>query len=114
MRPDACEAWIFSAADTTCYARGVGLLCVAAAHCASAVAEALEKETGYFRKNQYRMRYQEMREDGWAIGTGIVESGAEQFKARFTGPGMRWSRDGAESYYRRSSTGRERQEETLS
>ena len=71
-------------------------LSVAAPHCASAVAEALEKEAGYFRKNQYRMRYQEMREDGWAIGSGMVESGAKQFKARFTGPGMRWSRDGAE------------------
>jgi hypothetical protein len=61
-----------------------------------AVAEALEKEAGYFGKNQRRMRYQEMREDGWAIGSGMVESGAKQFKARFCGAGMRWSRDGAE------------------
>jgi hypothetical protein len=26
----------------------------------------------------------------------MVESGAKQFKHRFTGPGMRWSRSGAE------------------
>lgn len=59
-------------------------------------ADELEKEAGYFHKNQRRMRYQEMREDGWVIGSGMVESAAKQFKARFTGPGMRWSRSGAE------------------
>jgi hypothetical protein len=60
------------------------------------VAEELRKEAGYFRKNQRRMNYQEMREEGWAIGSGMVESAAKQFKARFAGPGMRWSRPGAE------------------
>ena len=61
-----------------------------------AIAEALMTEAGYFRNNQRRMQYQEMREDGWAIGSGMVESAAKQFKARFAGPGMRWSRTGAE------------------
>jgi hypothetical protein len=61
-----------------------------------AIAEALRKQAGYFRNNQRRMQYQEMREDGWAIGSGMVESAAKQFKARFAGPGMRWSRSGAE------------------
>jgi hypothetical protein len=60
------------------------------------IAEALKTEAGYFRKNQRRMQYQEMREDGWAIGSGMVESAAKQFKARFAGPGMHWSRSGAE------------------
>ena len=60
------------------------------------VAENLHKEAKYLLKNQRRMNYQEMREDGWAIGSGMVESAAKQFKARFTGPGMRWSRPGAE------------------
>ena len=59
-------------------------------------ADELGKEAGYFHKNQRRMRYQEMREDGWVIGSGMVESAAKQLKARFTGPGMRWSRSGAE------------------
>ena len=62
-----------------------------------AIAEELAKEAQYFRNNQRRMNYQEMREEGWAIGSGMVESGAKQFKARFTGPGMRWSRSGAEN-----------------
>jgi len=42
------------------------------------------------------MDYLEMRIQGWVIGSGMVESGAKQFKARLAGPGMRWSRSGAE------------------
>jgi hypothetical protein len=38
------------------------------------------------------MDYLTCREEGYLIGSGTVESGAKQFKARFTGPGMRWSR----------------------
>jgi hypothetical protein len=68
----------------------------AAARTRPVIADTLKKEAGYFLKNQRRMNYQEMREDGWVIGSGMVESGAKQFKARFTGPGMRWSREGAE------------------
>lgn len=43
------------------------------------------------------MNYLEMREGEWPIASGVVESGAKQFKARFAGPGMRWSRTGAEN-----------------
>lgn len=52
---------------------------------------------GYFRTNSQRMNYIEMREEEWPIGSGMVESGAKQFKTRFSGPGMRWSRTGAEN-----------------
>lgn len=48
----------------------------------------------YFRNNAKRMQYMEFREDGFLIGSGVVESAAKQFKARFTGPGMQWSRNG--------------------
>ena len=58
--------------------------------------EALLREAGYFEHNQHRMNYMELREEGWLVGSGVVESGAKQFKDRFTGPGMRWSRLGAE------------------
>ncbi len=68
----------------------------AAAQQHATAGEDLEREAGYFRNNSHRMNYQEMREDGWVIGSGMVESGAKQFKARFTGPGMRWSRAGAD------------------
>jgi hypothetical protein len=43
----------------------------------------------YFRTNQHRMNYIEMWEEEWPIGSGMVESGTKQFKARFSGPGMR-------------------------
>ena len=42
------------------------------------------------------MQYQDCRDAGWPIGSGMVESGAKQFKARGTGPGMRWRRPGAQ------------------
>ena len=48
----------------------------------------------YFQHNHKRMQYRAFREDGFPIGSGMVESAAKQFKARFTGPGMRWSRKG--------------------
>ena len=56
----------------------------------------LRTEADYFDKHQRRMQYLEFREDGYPIGSGMVESEAKQFKARFSGPGMRWSRKGAE------------------
>ncbi len=55
-----------------------------------------DTEAGYFAVNHRRMNYMELREQGWVIGSGMIESGGKQFKARFAGPGMRWSRDGAE------------------
>jgi hypothetical protein len=55
-----------------------------------------DAEAGYFETNQRRMNYMALREEGWVIGSGMIECGAKQFKARFAGPGMRWSRDGAE------------------
>lgn len=57
-------------------------------------AEALLTQATYFQNNKRRMNYLELREDGYLLGSGMIESGAKQFKARFTGPGMRWSRDG--------------------
>jgi hypothetical protein len=59
--------------------------------------DALTREASYFRTNQLRMNYLEMREEEWPIGSGMVESAAKQFKSRFDAPGMRWSRTGAEN-----------------
>ncbi len=60
------------------------------------VAKELRTEAGYFENNQRRMQYLELREEGFPIGSGMVESGCKQFRARFNGAGMRWSRAGAE------------------
>jgi hypothetical protein len=62
-----------------------------------AVESALAREAAFFRNHHLRMNYLELREGAWLIGSGMVESGAKQFKARFAGPGMRWSRQGAEN-----------------
>lgn len=56
----------------------------------------VDAQAGYFETNHRRMNYMALREEGWVIGSGMIESGAKQFKARFAGPGMRWSRDGAQ------------------
>ena len=60
-------------------------------------AEDLKREAGYFRQHQHRMNYLEMREEDWIIGSGMVEGGAKRYQARLCGPGMRWSRKGAEN-----------------
>jgi hypothetical protein len=60
-------------------------------------AEGLKREAGYFRQHQRRMNYLEMREEDWIIGSGMVEGGAKRYQARLCGPGMRWSRKGAEN-----------------
>ena len=58
----------------------------------------LKAEAGYFRNNQRRMQYQEFREEGYPIGSGTVESGCKQLVTmRMKGPGMRWSRSGAQN-----------------
>jgi hypothetical protein len=55
----------------------------------------LEDHALYFHNHQRRMQYQQFRTDGYPIGSGTVESGIKQYKARLTGAGMRWSRIGA-------------------
>jgi len=59
-------------------------------------AEELQKEAAYLEEHQRRMQYLELREDGFVIGSGMVECGGKQFKSRFCGPGMRWGRTGIE------------------
>jgi hypothetical protein len=56
----------------------------------------LRREAGYFDDNYRRMQYLETREDDLPIGSGPVESACKQYRARLAGPGMRWSRPGAE------------------
>lgn len=61
-----------------------------------AQASELRTEAGYFETHKRRMEYLDRRMDGWILGSGMVESAAKQYQARFKGPGMRWSRTGAE------------------
>ena len=59
-------------------------------------ADVLRREAGYFQENYRRMQYLELREEGFPIGSGMVESACKQFRARLAGSGMRWSRPGLE------------------
>lgn len=63
----------------------------------SVAADVVRQEAGYFETHKHRMYYLDFRNDGWLIGSGTVESAAKQYKHRFTGPGMRWSRTGLEN-----------------
>lgn len=56
----------------------------------------LSDHSNYFHNHQRRMQYHKFRDEGYPIGSGTAESGIKQFKHRLSGPGMRWSREGAE------------------
>jgi hypothetical protein len=95
----AAQRWLNSR-ETTLYqghAERIADELTAAAVDHPTAANGLLREAAYFRNNQHRMNYLEMREEEWAIGSGMIESGAKQYKTRFTGAGMRWSRSGAEN-----------------
>jgi len=51
----------------------------------------------YVQDHTSRTNYKELREDGFDIGSGIMESGCKTMKARLGGPGMRWEEPGAAS-----------------
>ena len=58
----------------------------------------VQTQAGYFRNNARRMQYQEFREEGYPLGSGTVESGCKNLVTRrMKGPGMRWSRNGAQN-----------------
>ena len=56
----------------------------------------LSDHAHYFHTHKRRLQYLEFRENGYPIGSGTVESLIKQCKLRLTGPGMRWSRSGAQ------------------
>jgi hypothetical protein len=94
----AAKRW-YRRAETTLYQGHAGQIALELSEAATnhpQVADDLLTQAGYFSKNQRRMQYLEMREEDWVIGSGMVESGCKQFKARFCGPGMRWNREGIE------------------
>lgn len=59
-------------------------------------AAGLSEHARYFHTHKRRMQYQTCVEEGYPVGSGTVESAIKQFKHRLSGPGMRWSRQGAE------------------
>ena len=95
----ACALW-FNSRETALYqghAERIACELEEAAPAKPEWAEDLKREAGYFRQHQQRMNYLEMREEDWVIGSGMAEGGAKRYQARLCGPGMRWSRQGAEN-----------------
>ena len=51
----------------------------------------IERELAYFRKHRHRMRYHDLKEEGIAIGSGVVEAACKTLVVqRLKRSGMRW------------------------
>jgi hypothetical protein len=60
------------------------------------IVEEIEKEIGYFQNNLKRMRYNEFREQGLFVGSGVIEAGCKSvIGSRMKQSGMEWSVRGA-------------------
>ena len=94
----ACHLW-FNSRETALYqgqAERIAGELEQAANDLPKIADDLRRAADYFCEHQHRMNYLEMREEEYVIGSGMVEGAAKQYQARLCGPGMRWSRAGAE------------------
>ena len=55
--------------------------------------EGVREHAGYLRKREAMMQYPEYQEQGWPIGSGMVESANKVVvEARLKGAGMHWER----------------------
>ena len=60
--------------------------------------EEIEKEEGFFRRNQGLMNYAELVEKGYPIGSGPVEAACKTIvKSRMCRSGMRWNRESGQN-----------------
>jgi hypothetical protein len=95
--PEATTAWVDP--QLAMLAAGqIGALVAAwqALPCRGEAATARDAQVTYFTNQAGRMAYDRYRAAGWDIGSGIVESACKHLiGAREKGPGMRWSRQGA-------------------
>lgn len=59
--------------------------------------ETLNREITFFRNTKDRMEYKRFRENGWPIGSGVIEAACKSVvKCRFCRSGMRWTRVGGQ------------------
>jgi len=64
----------------------------------SSAQEVQRRELGYLREHTGRMHYQSLREQGYHIGSGVIEAGCKNVvQGRFKEAGMRWSPAGAQA-----------------
>ena len=63
----------------------------------SPAGKTVQKEKNYFAGQTQRMKYKEMADRGWPIGSGAVESSCRQDQCRFKRPGQSWTGVGFEN-----------------
>jgi hypothetical protein len=62
------------------------------ASCPGPLNESMRQQYAYLLKREERMQYPQYQQDGWPIGSGIVESGNKVvMQARLKGAGMHWA-----------------------
>ena len=60
--------------------------------------DSLYREVVFFRNNKDRMEYRRFRENGWPIGSGVIEAACKSIvKCRLGRSGMRWTRCGGQT-----------------
>jgi hypothetical protein len=60
--------------------------------------ESLLREVTVFRNNKDRMEYKRFRDNGWPIGSGVIEAACKSVvKCRLCRSGMRWTRSGGQT-----------------
>ena len=60
--------------------------------------DALKREVVFFKNNKDRMEYKRFRDNGWPIGSGVIEAACKSVvKCRFCRSGMRWTRPGGQT-----------------
>ena len=60
--------------------------------------DALQREVTFFGNNKDRMEYKRFRDNGWPIGSGVIEAACKSVvKCRFCRSGMRWTRPGGQT-----------------
>ena len=95
--PDAVETWV-EQTEAFLYAGDIQqvVVCIRALGVGNAtLSEVLEKEVGYFQKHAKRMRYQTFVENGYHIGSGLIESACKHVVAqRCKQAAMKWSQPG--------------------
>jgi hypothetical protein len=60
--------------------------------------QSLAREIRFFRNNKSRMEYKRFRDNGWPIGSGVIEAACKSIvKCRLCRSGMRWTRPGGQT-----------------
>ena len=60
--------------------------------------ESLTREIKFFRNNKSRMEYKRFRDNGWPIGSGVIEAACKSIvKCRLCRSGMRWTQTGGQT-----------------